>query len=91
MEISIKAKNFKITGKVIQVSDEDDGTATLRVATNGDYDDVYIAQIDSDNWENHRLLEDDQITLYGKVYGLYTYESTMGGNITVPALSVTFY
>lgn len=86
-----KGEKLQITGKVIQVTDGDDGTATLRVATNGDYDDVYLAQIDSSEWENHRLLEDDQVTLYGKVYGLYTYESTMGGNITVPAIAVTFY
>lgn len=86
-----KGEKLQITGKVIQVTDGDDGTATLRVATNGDYDDVYLAQIDSSEWENHRLLEDDQVTLYGKVYGLYTYESTMGGNITVPAITVTFY
>lgn len=84
-------EKLQITGKVIQVTDGDDGTATLRVATSGDYDDVYLAQIDSDEWENHRLLEDDQITLYGRIYGLYTYESTMGGNITVPAIAVTFY
>ncbi|WP_428815753.1 transcriptional regulator [Lactococcus lactis] len=86
-----KGEKLQITGKVIQVTDGDDGTATLRVATNGDYDDVYLAQIDSSEWENHRLLEGDQVTLYGKVYGLYTYESTMGGNITVPALAVVFY
>lgn len=86
-----KGEKLQITGKVIQVTDGDDGTATLRVATNGDYDDIYLAQIDSSEWENHRLLEDDQVTLYGKVYGLYTYESTMGGNITVPAIAVTFY
>ncbi|WP_195362864.1 hypothetical protein [Lactococcus lactis] len=86
-----KGEKLQITGKVIQVTDGDDGDATLRIATDGDYDDVYIVQIDSSEWENHRLLEDDQITLYGKVYGLYTYESTLGGNITVPALNVTFY
>ena len=86
-----KGEKLQITGKVIQVTDGDDGDATLRVATNGDYDDVYLAQIDSSEWGNHRLLEDDQITLYGKVYGLYTYKSTMGGNITVPAIAVTFY
>ncbi|MDM7655421.1 hypothetical protein QUE96_01910 [Lactococcus lactis] len=86
-----KGEKLQITGKVIQVTDGDDGDATLRVATNGDYDDVYLAQIDSSEWGNHRLLEGDQVTLYGKVYGLYTYESTMGGNITVPAIAVTFY
>ena len=86
-----KGEKLKITGKVIQVTDGDDGTATLRVATSGDYDDVYLAQIDSDQWADHRLLEGDQVTLYGEVYGLYTYDSTMGGKITVPAISVNFY
>ncbi len=85
-------EKLQITGKVIQVQDIDSGGAWLRVATGADgYDDIYIVQIDSDNWNKHRLLEDDQITFYGKVYGLYSYTSTLGGKITVPALIAVFY
>lgn len=87
-----KGEKLKITGTVRQVMDRDTGGAILRVATseNG-YDDMYLVQIDSTEWENHRLLEDDVISFYGEVYGLYSYESTMGVKITVPDLIVNMY
>ena len=89
---SHEGEKLQITGKVIQVQDMDSGGAMLRVATGADgYDDIYMVQIDSDNWNKHRLLEDDQITIYGNVYGLYSYTSTLGGKITVPALIAVFY
>ncbi|MGO3617424.1 MAG: hypothetical protein ACTIN1_04305, partial [Pseudolactococcus laudensis] len=67
-----KLEKLQITGKVIQVSDYDTGGAMLHVATNGSYDDVYIVQVPKEAWESHRLLDDDVITFYGKVYGLYS-------------------
>ncbi|MBR8678335.1 hypothetical protein ACN9TE_07720 [Lactococcus lactis] len=87
-----KGEKLKITGTVRQVMDTDTGGAMLRVATseNG-YDDMYLVQIDSTEWENHRLLKDDVISFYGEVCGLYSYESTMGGKITVPDLIVNMY
>ena len=33
-----------------------------------------------------RILDDDYVTVYGTSLGLYSYQSTMGGEITVPAL-----
>ena len=35
-----------------------------------------------------RVLEDDYITIYGTSVGTITYQSTMGGNITIPAAIV---
>ena len=86
-----KGEKLQITGKVIQVMDSDIGFATLRVATRDGYEDVYLVQIPADQWKSHRLLEDDVITFYGEVYGLYSYSSTMGGKITVPAINVNMY
>lgn len=86
-----KGEKLQITGTVIQVTDSADGGATLRVATNGNYDGIYIVQISKNEWQSHRLLENDVITFYGYVYGLYSYKSVMGGQITVPALIVKFY
>ena len=86
-----KGEKLQITGTVIQVTDSAEGGATLRVATNGKYDDVYLVQISKNEWQSHRLLKDDVITFYGYVYGLYSYKSVMGGQITVPALIVKFY
>ena len=85
-------EKIQITGKVIQVQDSDDGGATLRVATSADgYDDVYLVQIMSSEWKGHRLLEDDQITIYGTVYGLYSYKTVMGNTQIVPAIIAVFY
>lgn len=85
-------EKIQITGKVIQVQDSDDGGATLRVATSANgYDDVYLVQIMSSEWKGHRLLEDDQITIYGTAYGLYSYETVMGNTQTVPAIIAVFY
>ena len=86
-----KGEKLQITGKVIQVIDTDDGTAQLRVATRDGYDDVYYIEIPASQWKTHRLLEDDVITFYGNVYGLLSYDSTMGGKITVPAMTVNMY
>ena len=85
-------EKIQITGKVIQVQDSDDGGAILRVATSANgYDDVYLVQIMSSEWKGHRLLEDDQITIYGTAYGLYSYETVMGNTQTVPAIIAVFY
>ena len=86
-----KGEKLQINGKVIQVMDSDEGFATLRVATRDGYEDVYLVQIPASQWKTHRLLEDDVITFYGEVYGLYSYSSTMGGKITVPAINVNMY
>ena len=86
-----KGEKLQINGKVIQVMDSDEGYATLRVATRDGYEDVYLVQIPDSQWKTHRLLEDDVITFYGEVYGLYSYSSTMGGKITVPAINVNMY
>lgn len=35
-----------------------------------------------------RILEDDEIRFYGTSTGLYTYESTWGKSVTIPAATV---
>lgn len=79
-------RKVKFTGEVIQVIDGSD-EINLRVAVNGDYDKVVLVYYPSTLLAK-RVLEDDKITLYGISKGLYTYESTMGGEITVPLIQV---
>ena len=81
-----KGEKVKFKGKVIQVV-EGDGDVTLRVAINSDYDKIILVYYES-NIVSSRVLEDDIITLYGKSGGLYTYDSTMGGKITIPLVYV---
>ena len=66
---------------------EGDSEINLRVAVNDDYDKVVLVYYPK-TLLSKRVLEDDQITLYGTSRGLYTYESTMGGEITIPLIEI---
>ncbi|MFL2100414.1 hypothetical protein [Desemzia sp. FAM 23989] len=80
-------KKVKFSGKVVQVM-EGEGTTQIRFAVDDDYDKIIYAEISSDLTNNDRLLEDDYVTLSGISMGLLTYESTMGGEITIPSIVV---
>lgn len=79
-------EKVKFTGEVIQVIDSD-SEINLRVAVNSNYDRVILVYYPP-TLLGKRVLEDDIITLYGTSQGLYTYDSTMGGKITIPLIEV---
>jgi flagellar biosynthesis GTPase FlhF len=81
-----KGKKAKFTGKVLQVM-EGQGETQLRVAVSGNYDKVLYVAYKSDII-NSRVLENDNVTIKGKSAGIYTYKSTMGGEISIPAMLV---
>lgn len=83
-EHAYKAVTFE--GKIIQVI-QGDGASQFRIATNDDYDKVMLIEIDNSQLES-RILEDDYIRFYGTYMGEITYESTLGGNITIPGVVV---
>lgn len=56
-------------------------------AVNDDYNSVVLVEYDS-SISSMRVLEDDYVDMYGTSAGLFTYSSTMGGDITIPALLV---
>lgn len=78
---------YKFSGKVLQVMEGSDSYGTtstvLRIATKGNYDDVVYVTYERPNTDK-RILEDDKVTVYGVCEGLYTYETIMGGSITLP-------
>ncbi|MGX7199191.1 hypothetical protein [Enterococcus nangangensis] len=76
-------------GKVIQVM-EGDGYTQYRLAVNSDYDTIALVEIASDKLST-RVLENDIITIYGESMGNITYDSTLGGKITIPAISVNMF
>lgn len=85
-----KEKKVKFTGRVVQVIENSD-EITLRIATKksyGSYYDDIILVYYSPSLITSRILEDDIITIYGVSKGLYTYESTLGGAITVPLIKI---
>jgi len=79
-------KKVKFSGKVLQVIEGTD-EIKLRIAVNNDYDKVILVGYDPDIVDM-RVLEDDKITIMGESVGLYSYESTGGATITIPAIVV---
>lgn len=76
----------KFSGTVLQVM-EDDDYVIFRIATDGGYDDVvYAVYPIPDNYK--RFLEDDKVQVYGISTGVYTYETVMGSEVTIPACLV---
>lgn len=83
---SYEGKNYKFTGKVVQVMEESMESYTyvvMRIATKGSYDDVVYVSYLRDN-DEARILEDDRVTVYATCLGLYTYETVIGGSVTLP-------
>lgn len=79
-------KKVKFHGKVIQVLEED-GSTTIRLAVDSNYDTIILGTYDS-SIVSSRVLDDDIITVMGVSGGLYSYKSTMGGPITIPSVLI---
>ncbi|KIL43095.1 hypothetical protein [Jeotgalibacillus campisalis] len=76
----------KFYGKVVQVM-EGDGYTQIRLAVNEDYDNIILGEFASSITDS-RILENDLITIRGLSDGLVSYESTMGGTITIPSVII---
>ena len=74
------------SGEVAQVI-EGDGTTELRIAVDGDYDDIIYGIYDNRILDS-RLLEDDKIQFYGESCGIISYQSTLGDTISIPSMSI---
>lgn len=72
----------KFSGKVLQVI-EGFLFNKIRLAVNNDYDKVMVVEY-FDSQVNGRLLEDDQITVYGYSRGIITYETVLGASKSLP-------
>ncbi|MFB5195280.1 toxin regulator [Neobacillus sp. KR4-4] len=79
-------EKVKFRGTVIQVI-EGDGETQIRLAVNDNYDRVLFDAFD-DSVVSSRVLENDTITIYGKSTGLISYDSTLGGKISIPGISI---
>ena len=71
----------------MDLSIEGDGETQIRIAVNDNYDTVIFGSFDS-NILDSRILEDDMVTVRGLSTGLLTYESSMGGDITIPSILI---
>ncbi len=81
-----EGEKVKFRGEVVQVIEGDD-SVQIRLAVNGDYDRILLGEYEKDIVSS-RVLEDDTITIYGTSVGTISYESTMGGQITIPGVYI---
>lgn len=88
-----KGNLYKITGKVIQVMEANGGAFVRMDVTKGEYGywtDTIASAIRIPKGSD-RILEDDIITIYGECYGLYTYETVLGSEMSIPRIDAMFY
>lgn len=83
-----KGEKCKFKGKVIQVMEED-SIVVMRLAVNGNYDNILYVMTTSKTLNGERILEDDYITVYGTSAGIYTYTTVLGASVSIPSMLVT--
>ena len=83
-----EGKAICLKGEVVQLLEGEDEN-DLRVAVNGDYDQMVYFVYDPDIIDT-RVLEEDTITMYGNYYGIYSYEATSGTTISIPLIIGTY-
>lgn len=79
-----KGKKAKFSGKVLQVI-EGDKENDLRIAVDGNYDNILFVGYDP-KITSTRILENDQVTVKGTSIGICSYQSTLGGKISIPGM-----
>ena len=77
----------KFRGEVVQVL-EDGDTVNMRLAVNGNYDNMLLLNVSQDKLSEGRILEGDYITIYGMSMGIQTYTSTMNKQVSIPWILV---
>ena len=77
----------KLDGKVIQVIGTKDTGFTLRFATSGSSDIIYITVAKGLDFN---ILEDDRLTIYATLTGTKTYTSTFNQSITIPSAKADY-
>ena len=92
-DLARNPENFKgikivLSGEVIQVM-ESGKKLELRVNMDGDYDQTVYVKYTLKNGEG-RILEGDQINIYGTFEGLKTYTSVLGAEITLPRIDAKY-
>ncbi len=83
-------KKIKISGKVLQVSEGSYGINSLRVATSGGYDNVYLVSYDSSELSQN-IIEDDKVTIWGECTGTTSYTTVLGASITIPSMDAKYF
>ncbi len=87
-----KGKYCRFDGVIFQVFEEGEIVKCLIDVNEDEYSfdlELVCVFINKDTIKS-RLLEDDEVSFYGKAQGLYRYESIVGDNKTVPFIFVQY-
>ncbi|MDR3593563.1 hypothetical protein [Clostridium sp.] len=83
-----KGKKVTIKGTVLQVIENGNDVA-LRVALNGDMNKVvYVTYVVGSDYK--RILENDNVAIMGISNGLFTYQSPLNTDITIPSVNADY-
>lgn len=82
-------KQLVMTGEIIQVTEDETG-GVYRLKLNDDYDQIVMIVYEG-SFDQGKILEGDTVTFWGKYAGTISYDSTMGGNITIPGMLALYY
>ena len=81
-------EKIRFTGKVIPVVEGKNRQNVYRIAVDSDIDCVFYVEYTLPK-NASRILEDDIVRLSGTYYGLFSYSTTLGAKVTVPATIAT--
>ncbi len=82
-----EGNKIKFSGEIIQVCDESDNICSYRVMLSN-YDVIYVYYVRQEG--EKRLLENDNVMVYGLCNGLISYTSVQGANITIPCVDAYY-
>lgn len=88
-EATYKGQTLTFSAKVVQVVDDDSYT-TYRLAVDKDLNCIFLGVIMNSDLDV-RILEDDIVDVEASSTGLFSYNSTMGGVITIPSCLISKY
>ena len=72
-------------GKVVQVTEEERGDTTLRIATSPDgRNSIMCVEYRASSPSKPRILENDSVDVRGKFVGIKSYQAVLGNIIQVP-------
>jgi hypothetical protein len=87
-----KSTKVKFTGKIVQIQDNGSNIILRVNVTKGEYN-IYKDTI----WVNYsyspnekKLLENDIVNIWGESKGTKSYQSVLGGQITIPEVNARF-
>lgn len=83
---SYKGSMIQFSGRVVQVMEEGN-YVIFRIATRGNYDDVVYCFYEKPSGYK-RVLEKDNVNVYGVCTGIHTYTTVQNSTITIPSCDI---